>query len=75
MPGSDQSSYVSELGKHVDEQAKKVLALIAKPQYARAFCDNLVEHLATGYINSIVQCRPISEVGAEQVSFFSLLVV
>ncbi|KPM38623.1 Thioredoxin reductase [Neonectria ditissima] len=62
----DQSSYVGELVKNVDGKAAEVLEVITKPQYARAFCDNLVEHLATGYINSIVQCRPISEVGAEQ---------
>ncbi|KAM5355457.1 hypothetical protein ACJ41O_002103 [Fusarium nematophilum] len=62
----DQSSYVGELVKHVDGKAEEILGVISKQQYARAFCDNLVEHLATGYINSIVQCRPISEVGAEQ---------
>ncbi|KAF7562963.1 hypothetical protein G7046_g1143 [Stylonectria norvegica] len=62
----DQSSYVGELVKHVDTKVAEILAIIAKQQYARAFCDNLLEHLATGYVNSIVQCRPISEVGAEQ---------
>ncbi|KAF4469989.1 subunit of VP52-54 complex [Fusarium albosuccineum] len=62
----DQSSYVGEMVKHVDGKATEILAVISKQQYARAFCDNLVEHLATGYVNSIVQCRPISEVGAEQ---------
>jgi hypothetical protein len=63
----DQSSYVTELVKVVNGKTEEILGLVAKPQYARAFCDNLVEHLATGYINSIVQCRPISEVGAQQV--------
>lgn len=63
----DQSSYVSELLKHVNTKAEEILALVTKQQYARAFCDNLVEHLATAYINNIVQCRPISEVGAQQV--------
>ncbi|KAF5985265.1 VP52-54 complex protein [Fusarium bulbicola] len=62
----DQSSYVGELVKHADGKAAEILAIISKQQYARAFCDNLVEHLATGYITSIIQCRPISEVGAEQ---------
>jgi vacuolar protein sorting-associated protein 53 len=63
----DQSSYVSELVRHVNEKTEEILTVLAKPQYARAFCDNLVEHLASAYINSIVQCRPISEVGAQQV--------
>jgi hypothetical protein len=63
----DQSSYVAELLKHVNAQAEQILPLVGKQQYARAFCDNLVEHLATTYIANIVQCRPVSEVGAEQV--------
>lgn len=62
-----QSSYVGELLRSVNAGAAEVLPLIAKPQYARAFCDNLIEHMATAYINNIVQCRPVSEVGAEQV--------
>lgn len=69
----DHSSYVGELLKHINSQAEEILTLIVKPQYARAFCDKLVERLAAAYINNIVQCRPISEGGAEQVRvFFSL---
>lgn len=64
----DQSSYVAEFSRHVNEKTEEILGLVAKQQYARAFCDNLVDHLATGYINNIVHCRPISEVGAQQVS-------
>ena len=67
----DQSSYVAELLRHIDSQAAEILALVGKQQYARAFCDNLVEHLANTYVANIVQCRPISEVGAEQVNFLS----
>jgi hypothetical protein len=70
---SDQSSYVSELLRNVNSKAEEILPLVAKQQYARAFADNLVEHMATGYINSIVQCRPVSEVGAEQVSIMSMV--
>ncbi|KAF7902498.1 hypothetical protein EAF00_002401 [Botryotinia globosa] len=62
----DQSSYVAELLKHVNDQAGEILPLVGKQQYARAFCDNVVEHLANTYIANIVQCRPVSEVGAEQ---------
>jgi hypothetical protein len=64
----DQSSYVGELVNRVNEKTQEILGMVSKQQYARAFCDNLVEHIATGYINNIVQCRPISEVGAQQVS-------
>lgn len=62
----DQSSYVGELVSHVNAKAAEILAVVVKQQYARAFADKLVEHLATAYIHTIVQCRPISEVGAEQ---------
>lgn len=62
----DQSSYVGELIKHVNAQAEEILVIVVKQQYARAFADKLVEHLATTYITNIVQCRPVSEVGAEQ---------
>jgi alanine-alpha-ketoisovalerate/valine-pyruvate aminotransferase len=63
----DQSSYVAELLRHVNAKAEEILPMIGKQQYARAFSDNLVEHLANIYISNIIQCRPISEVGAEQV--------
>ncbi|CAL3972408.1 unnamed protein product [Diplocarpon coronariae] len=62
----DQSSFVAELLRQVNSQGGEILPTLAKAQYARAFCDNLVEHLANKYIATIVQCRPISEVGAEQ---------
>ncbi|OTA95031.1 hypothetical protein M434DRAFT_394234 [Hypoxylon sp. CO27-5] len=62
----DQSSYVGELVGHVNAKAEEILAVVVKQQYARAFADKLVEHLAHTYIHTIVQCRPISEVGAEQ---------
>ncbi|KAB5549889.1 Vps53-like protein, partial [Coniochaeta sp. 2T2.1] len=63
---SDQSSYVSELIRNVNAKAEEILPLVVKAQYARAFCDNVVEHMASAYIHNIVQCRPVSEVGAEQ---------
>jgi hypothetical protein len=64
----DQSTYVGELVSRVNGKTEEILGVVAKQQYARAFCDNLVEHLASAYINRTVQCRPISEVGAQQVS-------
>ena len=62
----DQSGYVAELLKPVNAGAKETLALVMKAQYARGFCDKLVEAVAAAYLASVVQCRPISEVGAEQ---------
>ena len=70
----DQSSYVGELLKHVTAKAAEILKLLHKHQYARAFCDNLVDTLTTIYVSNVVQCRPISEVGAEQMllDFYAL---
>ena len=65
---SDHSGYVTELLQRVKTRAREILINLHKAQYARAFCDNLVESLTNTYSVNIVQCRPISEIGAEQVS-------
>lgn len=62
----DQSTYVAELLRHVKETSSEILKSLHKQQYARAFCDNLVDLMANAYIANIVQSKPISEVGAEQ---------
>ena len=62
----DQSSYVGELLRNVKERSGEILKYLHKQQYARAFSDNLVDLMASTYIANIVQCKPISEVGAEQ---------
>ena len=66
---TDQSPYVAELLYTLKAHSSEILAMLHKPQYARAFCDNMVELLANTYAANIVQCRPISEIGAEQVLF------
>ncbi|KAF2730151.1 hypothetical protein EJ04DRAFT_580066 [Polyplosphaeria fusca] len=62
----DQSTYVGELLRHVKDTSSEILKCLHKQQYARAFCDNLVDLMASTYIANIVQSKPISEVGAEQ---------
>ncbi|KAF2187634.1 hypothetical protein K469DRAFT_628498 [Zopfia rhizophila CBS 207.26] len=62
----DQSTYVAELLRHVKERSAEVLKCLHKQQYARAFSDNLVDLMANTYIANIVQSKPISEAGAEQ---------
>ncbi|KFY80977.1 hypothetical protein V499_00219, partial [Pseudogymnoascus sp. VKM F-103] len=62
----DQSSYVGELVRRVEASAGETLALLQKPGYARAFADKVVEGVVQAYVGTIVACRPISEVGAEQ---------
>ena len=63
----DQSSYVAEMLQRIISRAAEILGMLHKQQYARAFCDNVVELTANAYIANIFQCKPISEVGAEQV--------
>ncbi|KAI9828741.1 MAG: Vacuolar protein sorting-associated protein 53 [Thelocarpon impressellum] len=62
----DQSAYVAELLRRVRAGTAEIMRLLVKPQYARAFCDNLVELLANAYLANMVNCRPMSETGAEQ---------
>ena len=62
----DQSSYVAELLRRINARAAEILAMLHKSQYARAFCDNVVELIANAYLTNIFHCKPISEAGAEQ---------
>ena len=57
---------MAELLRNVKERSGEILKHLHKQQYARAFSDNLVDLMASTYIANIMQCKPISEVGAEQ---------
>lgn len=62
----DQSGYVSPLLTVVRSQTSETLKHLHKQQYARAFCDHLVDALTSAYITNMALSRPISETGAEQ---------
>lgn len=62
----DQSAYVSILLQRVNDRSREILRYLIKPQYARAYCDNLVDGITNSYLTSIAASRPISETGAEQ---------
>jgi hypothetical protein len=62
----DHSSYVPEMATVLQTKAKEGLGYLHKQQYARAYCDNLVEAVAMAYCTNIFLCKPVSEVGAEQ---------
>ena len=66
----DQSPFVSDLVHRVKARVADILRFLVKPQYARAFCDNLVELMANTYLANILLCKPISETGAEQVRLY-----
>ena len=65
---SDQSSYTTEILRKINSGTEEILGMLHKQQYARAFCDNVVDMVCNAYLANIFQCKPISEVGAEQVS-------
>lgn len=60
------SSYIPALQNKIKERTTSIMQSLHKPQYARAFADNLVELLSNTYLTNIAQCKPISEAGAEQ---------
>ena len=62
----DQSPWVSEMLRKVKGRSAEILSMLHKQQYARAFCDNVVDLIANAFIVNIFQCKPITEVGAEQ---------
>ena len=70
---ADESSYVIEMLSKIRSRAAEVLSMLHKTQYQRAFCDNVVELTANAYMTNIFQCKPISEVGAEQVMHLIVL--
>lgn len=62
----DQSTYVSYLLQRIHDRSKEILKYLQKPQYSRAYCDNVVDSVTNAYLNNIVAVKPVSETGAEQ---------
>ncbi|KAJ3344051.1 Vacuolar protein sorting-associated protein 53 [Gonapodya sp. JEL0774] len=62
----DQNPYVMEMAKEIQERVGEIKQAIANGRYFRSFCDKFAESLLNKYANNIYRCKPISEVGAEQ---------
>jgi len=62
----DSSTYIAEILRILQLRSSEILHYLHKPVYARTFCDNLVDGMASLYITNIGLCKPVSEVGAEQ---------
>ncbi|OAD79695.1 hypothetical protein PHYBLDRAFT_27506 [Phycomyces blakesleeanus NRRL 1555(-)] len=62
----DQSDYVSQLQDTIKRYATIVGKTIANKRYFRTFSDRFVEAFMAKYISNIFKCKPISEIGAEQ---------
>ena len=62
----DSSNYITEMLRLINERSSEILKYVHKQQYTRAYCDNLVDSMASLFVTNIGTCKPISEVGAEQ---------
>ncbi|KAJ3177891.1 Vacuolar protein sorting-associated protein 53 [Geranomyces variabilis] len=63
----DQSDYVTMIAQSLGTTVAIVKRTFASnTKYFRAFCDKFSESFLTRYYNNITRCKPISEVGAEQ---------
>ncbi|KXS19711.1 hypothetical protein M427DRAFT_52599 [Gonapodya prolifera JEL478] len=62
----DQNAYVVTIAAGVRELVSSIRQAIANGRYYRSFCDKFAESLLNKYANNIYRCKPISEVGAEQ---------
>ncbi|EMR11716.1 hypothetical protein PNEG_00150 [Pneumocystis murina B123] len=62
----DQSAYVTSMTSILKNMSKKIIEKILIEKFTRIFCDKMVESFLDNFMFYITRCRPISEVGAEQ---------
>ncbi|KAI7874765.1 hypothetical protein K492DRAFT_168869 [Lichtheimia hyalospora FSU 10163] len=62
----DQSEYVTFILDTIKESATTVGHTIANKRYFRTFCDRFVDSFLLNFLVHIFRCKPVSEIGAEQ---------
>ncbi|CAG8805353.1 25593_t:CDS:2, partial [Racocetra persica] len=62
----DQSEYVTLFNRTMLSCVVGVHKDITNNRYFRTFCDKFVESFVIKFTNHLIKCKPISEVGAEQ---------
>ncbi|KAI8613557.1 Vps53-like protein [Chytriomyces sp. MP71] len=62
----DQSEYVTMMGMAINNSVIFIKRFITTQKYLKTFFDKFSESFLNRFYNSIFRCRPISEVGAEQ---------
>lgn len=62
----DSSSYVRQLCQVLSTDAAQILNAMDKPAFAGIFCDRVVEVVSNSFLQGIIDCRPLTEVAAEQ---------
>ncbi|KAG0200788.1 Vacuolar protein sorting-associated protein 53 [Mortierella sp. GBA30] len=62
----DQSEYVSHIQGTLKNCVGAIQELITNKRYFRTFCDKLIESFVSRFAANLPRCKPISEIGAEQ---------
>ncbi|KAI9208319.1 Vps53-like protein [Polychytrium aggregatum] len=62
----DQSEYVTQIGNVLSASAAVLRSSLSGQKYFRTFCDKFSDSLLQKFNNNIFKCKPINEVGAEQ---------
>ncbi|KAI9356191.1 Vps53-like protein [Zopfochytrium polystomum] len=62
----DQSEYVTQIGNTIVNAVNSLKSALTGPKYFKMFCDKFAEYFFSKFHSNIFKCRPISEVGAEQ---------
>ncbi|KAF9931942.1 Vacuolar protein sorting-associated protein 53 [Linnemannia zychae] len=62
----DQSEYVSMIHGTLKTCVGSIQELITNKRYFRTFCDKLIESFVSRFASNLIRCKPISEIGAEQ---------
>lgn len=62
----DQSEYVSMIHATLKTCVGAIQELITNKRYFRTFCDKLIESFVSRFAANLTRCKPISEIGAEQ---------
>ncbi|KAF9215571.1 Vacuolar protein sorting-associated protein 53 [Podila verticillata] len=62
----DQSEYVSSIHNTLKTCVGAIQELVTNKRYFRTFCDKLIESFVSRFAVNLTRCKPISEIGAEQ---------
>ncbi|KAF9114222.1 Vacuolar protein sorting-associated protein 53 [Mortierella sp. AM989] len=62
----DQSEYVSMIQMTLKTCVGAIQELITNKRYFRTFCDKFIESFVSRFAINLTRCKPISEIGAEQ---------
>ncbi|POY71074.1 hypothetical protein BMF94_5831 [Rhodotorula taiwanensis] len=64
---SSESGYVAELTKALNSVVDAVREGVEQKKYVRSVCDKIVGLVLAKFTQTIVRCRPITQIGAEQI--------